>query len=239
VTGALARRAYGLAAPSPLAGIRAAPQAAVPYLAALIVALAACYSPTLRDCTLQCASAHDCAGGQVCGNDGYCAAPDVAGHCVADAAASRDATRQPPDAKSCGALCTKGTCQDGTCVIDCSASSTCAGDVVCPAGIACRVVCGDQSCGHHVVCPPASPCTVDCIGDAACADVIQCGMASCNVTCSGPSSCHKPVACMNACACDVACTGAMSCPGASMCPQGPGCLYGHGCTSALPGCDRC
>jgi hypothetical protein len=214
----------------------------VPYLAALIVALVGCYSPTLRDCTLQCESPHDCAGGQVCGSDGYCAAPAVAGHCIAalaDAAASRDAARRPPDADSCVALCTKGTCQGGTCVIDCSASGTCESDVMCPAGVACHVICGDMSCGHHVVCPPASPCTVECIGNAACADVIQCGTASCNVTCSGPSSCHKPIACMNACACDVACTGAMSCPGASMCPLGPVCAYGHGCTSALPGCDRC
>ncbi|MBV8759319.1 MAG: hypothetical protein JO257_18675 [Deltaproteobacteria bacterium] len=53
----------------------------------LLLALAGCYSPAERDCTVSCSAAKDCIGGQVCGADHYCAAPDVAGHCsVADAA---------------------------------------------------------------------------------------------------------------------------------------------------------
>lgn len=40
-----------------------------------------CYSPELRDCTLTCSSASDCADGQLCGADHFCAAPEIAGHC--------------------------------------------------------------------------------------------------------------------------------------------------------------
>jgi hypothetical protein len=47
----------------------------------LLIASAGCYSPELRDCTLTCSEASDCAGGQVCGSDHLCAAPDIAGKC--------------------------------------------------------------------------------------------------------------------------------------------------------------
>ena len=70
-------------------------------LAALAAAglLAACYEPALRDCTVSCASPGDCAHGQVCGADGMCAAPGIAGHCAMvapDAGPLRDAA--PRDA---------------------------------------------------------------------------------------------------------------------------------------------
>ncbi|HTJ44541.1 MAG TPA: hypothetical protein VL463_20695 [Kofleriaceae bacterium] len=44
--------------------------------------LAGCYDPRLKDCTVTCHGAGDCASGQVCGNDGFCAAPGVAGTCA-------------------------------------------------------------------------------------------------------------------------------------------------------------
>jgi len=51
-------------------------------LAVFVAMLAtACYDPELRDCTVTCHGKHDCAEGQVCGSDGYCAAPDVANKC--------------------------------------------------------------------------------------------------------------------------------------------------------------
>lgn len=56
--------------------------------AALVVT--ACYSPDLRDCTLSCSSASDCAADQVCGSDHFCAAPEIAGRC----------SSLPPDAGS-------------------------------------------------------------------------------------------------------------------------------------------
>lgn len=67
--------------------------------AALTFALAgvACYEPDLRDCTVACASATDCAAGQICGADHFCAEPGVSGSCPASllpgdaGATSRDA----------------------------------------------------------------------------------------------------------------------------------------------------
>jgi len=50
-------------------------------LAAGLVALAGCYSPAVLDCTVSCGSPHDCVSGQICGSDGLCAAPEVAGRC--------------------------------------------------------------------------------------------------------------------------------------------------------------
>jgi hypothetical protein len=60
----------------------------------IVVALAACYSPDLRDCTVTCESTADCAAGQICGEDGFCAVRDVAGGCVI---AERDAGVIDPD----------------------------------------------------------------------------------------------------------------------------------------------
>ena len=55
-----------------------------------VVALAGCYQPEVRDCTIACSFATDCVDGQQCGSDGWCAAPDVAGSC--------DERRDAPDA---------------------------------------------------------------------------------------------------------------------------------------------
>lgn len=49
-------------------------------LAALATA-AGCYDPEIVDCSVACQAADECADGQVCGADGYCAAPEVAGRC--------------------------------------------------------------------------------------------------------------------------------------------------------------
>lgn len=49
---------------------------------AICVLLAACYQPEVQDCTIECTGANQCGSGQICGADGFCAAPDVAGHCT-------------------------------------------------------------------------------------------------------------------------------------------------------------
>jgi hypothetical protein len=70
----------------------------------LFAHLAACYSPDLRDCAVTCNQAADCAPGQVCGSDGFCAAEDVAGRCASIAAPNDagalhfDARPDAPDA---------------------------------------------------------------------------------------------------------------------------------------------
>jgi hypothetical protein len=62
------------------------------YVLLLATSAPACYSPEIRDCTLTCNEASDCAGGQVCGSDRFCAAPGIAGTCSSlpgDAASDR------------------------------------------------------------------------------------------------------------------------------------------------------
>lgn len=71
----------------------------------LAIPAAGCYEPVLRDCTVTCASAGECATGQVCGPDGYCARPAVAGTCIApghpdaDVDGTIDARIAVPDAR--------------------------------------------------------------------------------------------------------------------------------------------
>jgi len=66
--------------------------------AALAILVAGCYSPSVRDCTVMCSNPSDCASGQVCGGDGMCAAPDVAGHCeIADVPDAAMPPPPPPD----------------------------------------------------------------------------------------------------------------------------------------------
>ena len=83
-----------------------------------IALLASCYEPQLVDCTIRCSGASDCATGQVCGADHFCAAPDVADHCAAvtaltdagivDGAGTKPDARPdappPPDAPTHGQL---------------------------------------------------------------------------------------------------------------------------------------
>ncbi len=59
-------------------------------LMALVMAGSACYAPELRDCTIACKTPEDCADGQVCGADQFCASPEVAGRC-SQGGARRDA----------------------------------------------------------------------------------------------------------------------------------------------------
>jgi hypothetical protein len=51
-----------------------------------IALLLGCYDPETLDCTVTCAGAGECASDQVCGPDGFCASPEVAGQCVAPVA---------------------------------------------------------------------------------------------------------------------------------------------------------
>ena len=98
-------------------------------LAALAVAApAGCYAPSLRDCTVTCDSERDCASGQVCGADGMCAAPEVAGRCAApevdaglvDASGEHDAS-PPRDA----AMITLRVQVDGKGSIDVAGAGVC------------------------------------------------------------------------------------------------------------------
>jgi hypothetical protein len=209
---------------------------------------AGCYRPTLRDCTVSCASEADCAGGQQCAG-GWCVGTGVdacdPGEVLPDGsmATDRDAgadSMLAPDARDvCSQGCTAGTCIGGVCTIDCSVPGACPNDVICPINLPCHVICGDSSCGHKVNCTMALGCTVDCIGDLSCADEIQCPSDdTCDVTCSGAGSCKRRTKCANSCACDVTCSGAGSCAEASECPATL-CRVGNACSSQPVGCNSC
>jgi hypothetical protein len=77
--------------------------------AAAVALLAGCYSPSLRDCTVACAEPADCAPAQVCGPDGMCASPEMAGRCAmeADAAPMPEPDAGVPDAAPDAALLVK------------------------------------------------------------------------------------------------------------------------------------
>jgi hypothetical protein len=51
------------------------------------VILASCYQPDVLDCVVACSGANECAADQVCGADGWCASPEVAGQCATVSAA--------------------------------------------------------------------------------------------------------------------------------------------------------
>jgi hypothetical protein len=210
-----------------------------------VVVVAGCYGPAVRDCTITCATGDRCAPGQVCGSDGWCASPSVAGHCRTT---SPDAhVAPPPDARApidaaslCPLGCTGGTCDGDVCVIDCSADDSCQTDVHCPVNLPCRVICGNHACLGHVDCTKATSCDVTCSGYGSCQNEVDCGMGACDVACSGSMSCKAKNKCHPSCSCDVACTGAGSCMSGSECPQaGTTCVLGKGCTSQLASCDSC
>ena len=103
--------------------------------AAIALVLAGCYDPAVRDCTVTCHGAGECASGQVCGTDGYCKSPS-AGTCnAADAPASEidapvatidapPADASPPDGMPAQLHITitgKGKVVDSTSTIMCNA----------------------------------------------------------------------------------------------------------------------
>ncbi len=77
------------------------------------VLLAGCYSPDARDCTVSCAASSQCLAGQVCGADGFCAAPKVAGHCSPiDAAPAEVMLSITIEGSGSVTIETVGTCDD-------------------------------------------------------------------------------------------------------------------------------
>lgn len=72
-------------------GVLAGRRAAWVSMLAALAGAAGCYSPSLADCTVSCSGPSECASGQVCGTDGLCAAPEIAGRCAVPPDAALDA----------------------------------------------------------------------------------------------------------------------------------------------------
>ena len=99
----------------------------------LLSLIPACYSPDLRDCTVSCVGAADCAGGQVCSAEHYCAASGVSCAVTPLADAPRADTMAldapppvdapPPSGNLHVRIMDKGTVEVGgvgTCAMDCT-----------------------------------------------------------------------------------------------------------------------
>ncbi len=189
-----------------------------------VIAVTACYSPDLEDCITACATAEDCAPSQLCGNDGLCASEPVAGRCssldTVDAG-----TEDAPDLCATACIDAAGTCQGGRCVIDMPGP----GDVTCPSGMPCTVLCNAKdACKEGVRCGGATSCIVECAAESACKDRgVDCGSATtCEVLSRGASACqhgsdgNKSVEC-RAADCTVTCDGNAACQdGIEVYPQG-------------------
>jgi uncharacterized repeat protein (TIGR02543 family) len=125
--------------------------------ALLAIPAAGCYAPSVRDCTVTCEAATDCATGQVCGPDGYCAAPGVTGTCArADADATADADAATIDARGDAAIADAHTAPpqpDAAVLGALSVTITGRGDVaVSPLGVTCSAPAKmGATCAYDVV----------------------------------------------------------------------------------------
>ncbi len=203
---------------------------------AVFLLLVGCYDPHVQPCAVRCNEAADCASGLTCGADGWCASGALLDRCERpdassspDAALTTDALDARPDAApidapaidaaplTCAPGCT-GSCENGVCVIRCSAPNSCNMDVHCPA---------------------TGPCRVECTGDMSCQKKVKCGAGACEVVCAGDRACKDTVECGMSCACDVTCTGDDACEKPAMCHGGPMCDTGDGCRSTPGSCNTC
>jgi hypothetical protein len=86
----------GVLAAGTMGGRRARRAVALVAAGAASALVTACYSPSLRDCTVSCGGPADCAPGQVCGDDGMCASPEVAGRCAMESPDAGMQMEMPP-----------------------------------------------------------------------------------------------------------------------------------------------
>ena len=100
------------------------------------------------------------------------------------------------------------------CCFACGALGSCAARVVCPAGVPCKVTCGQSACAGGIDCTKASACDLGCVGYGSCNGAIGCAGSRCDVRCAGQSSCASTVTCDAGERCDVDCSAYGSCYGA-------------------------
>lgn len=100
-----------------------------------------------------------------------------------------DAPPISPDADGCDEACAakNGVCQSGVCTIVAGA-----GNVACPAGFPCVILCSAAgSCNANIDCGMATSCTLDCTGSGACSNaMVDCTDGPCSMKCKDGSSCN-------------------------------------------------
>lgn len=88
------------------------------FLALTLLATGACYAPDLRDCTVTCSAADECAGDQVCNSAGLCATEGATcggGGAAPDAPAAMVMLRVEVDGTGRVVVDGVGSCDDGEC----------------------------------------------------------------------------------------------------------------------------
>jgi hypothetical protein len=79
---------------------------------AVLAHIGGCYDPSVRDCSVECSSPKECAGGQVCSNDGYCVGPSYRGRCareaLLDAASKMNDAEEDASPDASVSLCEQG-----------------------------------------------------------------------------------------------------------------------------------
>ena len=182
---------------------------------------------THRSGDYACVKQSDCSTGRTC-QDGFCVL-----QVLEDGGMKMDGGS---GSNGCPAGCTSCNVAQHMCDINCQ-STSCSGQVTCPAGYHCTIECDQQnSCRNGVNCRNALSCALTCSGQSSCIGV-ECGQGPCDVQCTGAESCQE-VSCGTSCACDVVCTNPTSCASGITCTS-IACRNGSGCTSQPAFCHSC
>jgi hypothetical protein len=122
-------------------------------------------------------------------------------YCVIGPRPLVDAAPQPIDAAVCPAAC-GGTCNFST--MSCTIIGTGSGNITCPTGWNCNIMCPTSGACGTINCISAASCDIDCTADNACLG-ITCNTHDCKVDCTGQKACGN-IACTTG-DCTVNCSG--------------------------------
>ena len=202
-------------------------------LVVLLAGVTAGCSFDRRTGAFRCDNGEPCGDGRVCEN-GWCVLANQPGGDGGDGSGNNDASGID-GAFVCPQSCTR--CEGDLCVIDCNTGGACATEVVCPAGIRCKVECGASACVAGIDCSAAQSCRIECTGQDACAGPITCSPGFCRLECGGSNSCVGGIDCSDSCACETLCTGSGACTPPPTCPTG--CTSGQGECIINGQCNQC
>ena len=147
------------------------------------------------------------AGSPVAGNAGSGGSAGSAGNAGSGGNGGSAGGSPEPPCEDPACTAAGGNCEAGVCVIACDVPDC---TPTCPAGMPCRVACGDTSCNQGIDCTEASSCDIQC-GPSSCTNGVTCAGSSCTVECNGNYSCSIIGVVCSARACDIDCGGLQSC----------------------------